>query len=235
MTGTEIWVGRRFQDVPIAHLDQQKIELDVWKMNTMVVSEAHKYLIIAVDAVLHVYQFDHELLSSSNKFTTQNSKDQHIFKNIKGAKIFGKPKIIELNNDNQDINNLKLIRCDDREFICTVDYGGNVRMIFLDNLDREHIKFRNVYQGVHDNSTWSLTGATMNPPRVAVGSNAHKVTVFDLQSGKKSQINAHQHNVPCVSFSPCGKFIASTSIDKSIKIWAEVPPEFMDDDDGESE
>lgn len=59
----------------------------------------------------------------------------------------------------------------------------------------------------------------MNPPRVAVGSNAHKVTVFDLQTGQKSSIDAHGHNVPSVSFSPCGKFIASTSIDKSVKVW----------------
>lgn len=101
-------------------------------------------------------------------------------------------------------------------------------MIYLDNLDREHIKFKNVYAGIGDNSTWSLDGSTKNPPRVVVGSNAHKVTVFDLQTCLKSQIDAHQHNVPCVTFSPCGKFIASTSIDKSVKIWAEVPPEFLE-------
>ena len=32
---------------------------------------------------------------------------------------------------------------------------------------------------------------------------------------------AHNHNIPSVSFSPCGKFIASTSIDRSVKIWEE--------------
>jgi WD40 repeat protein len=87
-------------------------------------------------------------------------------------------------------------------------------------LDRECIKFKNVYPEKRDNSTWSLCGSVTNPPRVVVGSNAHKVTVFNLQTGKKSTIDAHENNVPCVSFSPCGKFIASTSIDKSVKIWA---------------
>jgi len=108
--------------------------------------------------------------------------------------------IIDLQNDFEGINNLKLIRCDDREFICTVDYGANVRMLFLDNLKRECIKFKNVYPNKADNSTWSLCGSSVNPPRVVVGSNAFKVTVFDLQTGKKSSIDAHQHNVPCVSF-----------------------------------
>jgi WD40 repeat protein len=57
---------------------------------------------------------------------------------------------------------------------------------------------------------------------VVVGSNAHKIRVYDLQTRQETVINAHSHNVPCVSFSPCGKFIASTSIDKSVKIWEET-------------
>lgn len=55
--------------------------------------------------------------------------------------------MVNLENDNHEINNLKLINCDEKEFICTVDYGANVRMIFLDNLTRECIKFKNEYAG----------------------------------------------------------------------------------------
>jgi hypothetical protein len=33
-------------------------KLDEWKMNLLVVSEAYKYLIVVVEARLHVYQFD---------------------------------------------------------------------------------------------------------------------------------------------------------------------------------
>ena len=64
--------------------------------------------------------------------------------------------------------------------MCTVDMEGNVRMLFLDNLQRECIKFTNVYDNVEDNSTWSLCGSGVGVPRVVVGSNAHKVTVFNL-------------------------------------------------------
>ena len=55
--------------------------------------------------------------------------------------VIGKPKIIYLENQNESINNLKLIKCDNKEFVCTVDFGGNVRMLFLENLfDKECIK-----------------------------------------------------------------------------------------------
>jgi WD40 repeat protein len=157
-----------------------------------------------------VFLFDHRKLKFSQD-------DQKL---INGPPIHR----IDLKNNGEEINNLRLIKCDDREFVCTVDFGGNVRMLFLDNLTRECIKFENVYPECEDNSTWSLCGASVNPPRVVVGSNAHKVTIFNLQTGLKSNIpKAHKHNVPCVSFSPCGKFIASTSIDRSVKIWTEYP------------
>lgn len=92
-------------------------------------------------------------------------------------------------------------------------------MLYLEDLLKDPIKFTNHYSSSPDNSTWSLSGSQVNPPRIVVGSNAHKVTIFDLSTNKSHKINAHKHNVPSVSFSPCGKFIASTSIDKSVSIW----------------
>lgn len=101
--------------------------------------------------------------------------------------------------------------------------AGQVRMVYLHDLYKDPFKYSNIIDPRADNSTWSVDGSAANPPRIAVGSNTHKVTVYDLQSGGKTTINAHQHNVPCVSFSPCGRFIASTSIDKSLKIWEQSP------------
>lgn len=117
------------------------------------------------------------------------------------------------------INNMKLVVCDGREFLITVDEGGSVRMLFIDDLMKDPIKLSNIYPSCNDNSTWSLSGAPSNPPRIVVGSNAHKIRIYDLQTRQETSIDAHAHNVPCVNFSPCGKFIASTSIDKSVKIW----------------
>lgn len=116
---------------------------------------------------------------------------------------------------------MRIICCDENEFVVTVDNSGHGRMFFLTDLEKDPIKFSNISSSSEDNSTWSVDGSRQNPPRIAVGSNTQKVTVYDLSTGLKETINAHMHNVPCVSFSPCGKFIASTSIDKTVKIWEE--------------
>ena len=64
-------------------------------------------------------------------------------------------------------------------------------MFYLKDLEREPFKHSNLIATTQDNSTWSVDGAKVNPPRVAVGSNTHKVTVYNLQTGNKSSINAH--------------------------------------------
>ena len=56
-------------------------------------------------------------------------------------------------------------------------------MFYLKDLDRDPFKYSNIINTTNDNSTWSVDGSTTNPPRVAVGSNTHKVTVYDLAKG----------------------------------------------------
>ena len=73
----------------------------------------------------------------------------------------------------------------------TVDMAGQLRMFYLKDIEREPFKYSNIDQTTNDNSTWSVDGSGINPPRVAVGSNTHKVTVYDLSSGQKQTIKAH--------------------------------------------
>lgn len=56
-------------------------------------------------------------------------------------------------------------------------------MLYLEDLFKDPIKFHNYYPECNDNSTWSLSGSQVNPPRVVVGSNAHRVSVYNLQTG----------------------------------------------------
>lgn len=102
----------------------------------------------------------------------------------------------------------------------TVDDGAFIRMFYLDDLNREPIKFTNIAPFANDNSTWSCDGTGTQPPRVVVGSNAHSLSIIDLSTEELQRVKAHRNNVPSVSFSPCGKYIASTSIDHSCKIWS---------------
>jgi WD40 repeat protein len=176
--------------------------MQTWKMNLIVVSERYRVVIIAVNSKLRVYELDP--LSASIVSTTFYE--------------------IDMLNDGALINNLRLITCAEREFLVSVDDGAFVRMVYLDDLNKDPIKFRNIYSHTNDNSTWSVDGSSASqfghPPRVVVGSNAHSLTIFNLKTGNSEKLPfAHSHNVPCVSFSPCGRFIASTSIDKSLKVW----------------
>eukprot|EP00762_Andalucia_godoyi_P004116 ANDGO_06363.mRNA.1 WD40 repeat-containing protein len=58
---------------------------------------------------------------------------------------------------------------------------------------------------------------------IAVGSNAHTVRVVSLGSNPgnvdESKRMVHGNNVPYVSFSPCGRFIATASIDAGFRIF----------------
>ena len=54
-------------------------------------------------------------------------------------------KIIDLRNDGSEINNVRLVTCAEREFVVTVDYAAHVRMLYLDDLDKDPIKFTNEY------------------------------------------------------------------------------------------
>ena len=54
-------------------------------------------------------------------------------------------KEIDLLNESNAVNNLRLVTCAGREFIVTVDDGAFVRMVYLDDMDKDPIKFRNLY------------------------------------------------------------------------------------------
>ena len=143
-------------------------QMETWKMNLLAVSEKHRLVVIAVRDKLHCYELDPfsaEIVVGSG----------------------GRPKIVDLKNDASDINNVRLVACADREFIVTVDFAAHVRMIYLDDLDKDPIKFTNEYAWAQDNSTWSVDGSSVPslglPPRVVVGSNAHSLTIFNLESG----------------------------------------------------
>lgn len=70
-------------------------------------------------------------------------------------------------------------------------------------------------------STWSLTSNPISP-EIFVGSNHHDVFMFKLSSPNvqttRQCIVEHDHNIPCIDVSPCGRFLASASIDSSVRI-----------------
>lgn len=72
-----------------------------------------------------------------------------------------------------------------------------------------------VTQFVNTDSTWSLA---MHQQTIAVGANSHRVTLYHVPAQKRHDL-VHDHNVPCVDFSPCGNFVASACIDRCVRVW----------------
>jgi|LauGreDrversion4_2_1035121.scaffolds.fasta_scaffold216007_1 hypothetical protein len=98
--------------------------LEHWKMNLLAVSEKHRLVVIAIGSKLNFFKLD--------LFT---------------CKVNSLVKDMDLLNDNNTINNLKLVRCAQRDFVVTVDDGAFVRMVYLDDLDKDPIKFLNNHPG----------------------------------------------------------------------------------------
>ncbi|CAG8550866.1 20230_t:CDS:10 [Gigaspora rosea] len=126
------------------------------------------------------------------------------------------------------INAIKVGEIGYEEVLVSVDESGDIHVWYTSNLEKDPLHFKN------DESTWSIA---LNGPRrlLAVSANSHEITIFNLQYGlqklakfsdsqdmsckPKYSLRGHRHNIPNISFSSCGQFLVSCSIDKSCRIW----------------
>ncbi|CAG8662799.1 23974_t:CDS:10 [Gigaspora margarita] len=126
------------------------------------------------------------------------------------------------------INAIKVGEIGYEEVLVSVDESGDIHVWYTSNLEKDPLHFKN------DESTW---GIALNGPRrlLAVSANSHEITIFNLQYGlqklakfsdsqdmsfkPKYSLRGHRHNIPNISFSSCGQFLVSCSIDKSCRIW----------------
>ncbi|KAF9152755.1 hypothetical protein BG015_004772 [Linnemannia schmuckeri] len=95
--------------------------------------------------------------------------------------------------------------------------------------------------------TESAWGIAIHTERrlIAISTNAHTVTVFhcgtnsrisprnyfataatsapltatDEPTTSQQILSGHRHNIPCVTFSPCGRFVATASVDRTCRTW----------------
>lgn len=68
----------------------------------------------------------------------------------------------------------------------------------------------------YDNDQHNTTSSPPNETQDNFSEDDHEVEGFQPQGPLLS--TQHDHNIPCVAFSPCGNFIASTSLDSSLTI-----------------
>ncbi|KAN0009008.1 hypothetical protein ACTFIU_008898 [Dictyostelium citrinum] len=181
--------------IPLKSEDLQSIRINTihilaWKLNLMAVSYNSKYIFTAESDVINVRNIDN-------------------------------PNIIirtfAMDTMEMTINQIRLGILDGEEVLVSVDEGGFVRIIFVNDFDREVIRLYN-----HGVSTWGIA-LCPSKPLIAVSANSHKITIWNLDDENPQQtkfiLPKHKHNIPSVDFSPCGNYLVSVSIDKNIRIW----------------
>ncbi|KAL4509177.1 hypothetical protein ABPG72_018108 [Tetrahymena utriculariae] len=143
--------------------------------------------------------------------------------------------LLQVQNQGQNmINQLKLAYFKNREILVTVDMVGKITVFNVNNLKQQPLSLDNRFENIQDCSTWSLDALLLEGcALLACGSNAHKISVWDLthiynlqdyQLGladkpERKVIEGIHHNVPCIKFSPCGTFLAAVSIDQTVRIY----------------
>ncbi|KAJ3247499.1 hypothetical protein HDU77_008547 [Chytriomyces hyalinus] len=158
---------------------------------------------------------------------------------LQGSGIFSLVKMmsvskLRLESSNNIINAIKSGFLGNVPVLVTVDDGGLVAVHeteFLTNPDCP----RKTHLFVNGESTWGLD-IHAESRLVAVSANSHVISIFNLgmnsssdkdalsddapMSGfKTKRLSGHENNIPNIRFSSCGRYIASCSIDSSVRVW----------------
>ncbi|KAG0086350.1 hypothetical protein BGZ93_000162 [Podila epicladia] len=147
------------------------------------------------------------------------------------------PRNTQDNERDTIINAIRVGYLGTEEIVATVNHSGGVCVWFTMRLQKDPFLLS------ASESAWGL--AIHSEQRmIAVSTNAHLVDVFhfgiDIVKSQSSRTLApdlsvdpstttlseshqifrgHLHNIPCVAFSPCGRFLASTSLDGTCRTW----------------
>ncbi|KAG0030190.1 hypothetical protein BGZ81_002957 [Podila clonocystis] len=134
------------------------------------------------------------------------------------------------------INAIRVGYLGTEEIVTTVNHSGGVCVWFTMRLQKDPFLLS------ASESAWGLA-IHSDLRMIAVSTNAHVVDVFhfgiDIVKPQSSRtlasehsaepstsvseshqiFSGHLHNIPCVAFSPCGRFLASTSLDGTCRTW----------------
>ncbi|KAJ3177941.1 hypothetical protein HDU87_004223 [Geranomyces variabilis] len=133
----------------------------------------------------------------------------------------------------ETINSIRLGTAGDEEVLAVCRDDGSIQVWFVADLQRRPLQFQ------HKESAWGLA---LHGPRflLAASANSHTIIIWNLKREEEGtseedgpsrqkeerfvefdqlELEGHEHNVPSIDFSTCGKFLASASIDCCVRIW----------------
>ena len=117
----------------------------------------------------------------------------------------------------EGIQIISIVASPDGKHLASVGYDGGIKIWDATHLDEKQ-EGRTVYT---NNITHFRPSFSSDSKRLAVGGRDGEILILDVETGEtlKSIANAHGEKVSCVAFGPNGKYLASCSSDKTVRIW----------------
>ncbi|KAI9293845.1 hypothetical protein K502DRAFT_293121, partial [Neoconidiobolus thromboides FSU 785] len=112
----------------------------------------------------------------------------------------------------RSINTIKVGYIDDESILVTADDRGIIRVFFLSEIDKKPISFYNQC------SSWGVA-INSKDKIIAVSSNLHVITLFNLQNNNITKLYGHEDNIPYLDFHQNGQRLVSCSIDGTCRVW----------------
>lgn len=102
--------------------------------------------------------------------------------------------------------------------LVTVHEDGAICVVEPDQLTDPLLMVSN-----HEAATWGVARhyyADQHHWAVVVSANSHELHLLEPSRPSLRLLGRHENNIPCVAFSPCGRFVASASIDTTVCLWS---------------
>ncbi|PIA18770.1 WD40 repeat-like protein [Coemansia reversa NRRL 1564] len=209
MAATHIYTTRLLEDHVAAP----------WKLQMTAISSHQRLLFVALRKHIEIYRIGHYTQTPTFKVRLADP-------------------VLELSDD--EINAVSLGKMQDNEVLIVVfDSGRTVVWEVCEG-------FRILWERRVDSSTW---GCAVSSPSnmVATSTNSHTIDILQhrdqllneaadkrisLQEPRSTNndvsqfqvscqtLHGHSNNIPCVTFSATGKYLASASIDRTVRIWS---------------
>ncbi|CAG8605121.1 7621_t:CDS:2 [Acaulospora morrowiae] len=206
-----------------------------WKMNLAAVSTRDREtLFVAVDDVIFVYSLSQFEEFEENKSTREPKEPiRKLRRNWNDS-------------ENQTINAIKVGMLGQEEMLVCVDDSGGICLWYTADLNRRPIFLSNDEStwGIALQGQKRLLAVSANSYNITIYNlkahvnqsecvNNHKGSlrsskstilrrfsdVVEMGDVPQYSLVGHSHNIPSISFSPCGNFLVSCSIDCSCRIW----------------